>query len=119
MAGKDLDRFSRYTFGSFDNRLRGYPAALIRYDRGGVLRTSLAWAAGRYLRLDAFADAAYVRDPGFGVASRPYSGLGVAAELPAPFGTLLAVEWGHGFQGLDAQGRRGTNVIRISGYKMF
>jgi len=119
MAGKDLDRFSRYSFGSFDNRLRGYPAALIRYDRGGVLRTSLAWAAGRYLRLDAFADAAYVRDPGFGVASRPYSGLGVAAELPAPFGTLLAVEWGHGFQGLDAQGRRGTNVIRISGYKMF
>ena len=35
MAGSDLDRFSRYTFGTFDNRLRGYPSALIRYDRGG------------------------------------------------------------------------------------
>ena len=37
--GSDLDRFSRYALGTFDNRLRGYPSALIRYDRGAVLRT--------------------------------------------------------------------------------
>ena len=119
MSGRDLDRFSRYSFGSFDNRLRGYPSALIRYDRGAVIRTSVAWAAGRLLRLDGFADTAYVRDPGFGPRSKSYTGIGAAAEVPAPFGTLLAVEWGYGFQGVNSNGRRGTQVVRISGYKMF
>jgi hypothetical protein len=119
MSGRDLDRFSRYTFGSFDNRLHGYPSALIRYDRGAVVRASAAWAAGAFLRIDGFLDTAYVHDPGFGSRSRSYTGIGAAAEVPAPFGTLLAVEWGYGFQGINADGRRGTHVVRISGYKMF
>ena len=119
MAGRDLDRFSRYTFGSFDNRLRGYPSALIRYDRGAVFRGSAAWATGKLLRLDGFVDSALVRDPGFGSRNRSYSGLGAAAEVPAPFGTLVAIEWGYGFQGVNSDGGRGTQVIRISGYKIF
>jgi hypothetical protein len=119
MTGRDLDRFSRYTFGSFDNRLRGYPSALIRYDRGGVLRGSAAWSAGRLLRIDGFLDTAYVHDPGFGRSSRNYTGIGAAAEFPAPLGTLVAVEWGYGFQGINSNGRRGTQVVRVSGYKMF
>jgi hypothetical protein len=119
MTGWDLDRFSRYTFGSFDNRLRGYPSALIRYDRGAVFRGAAAWSAGRLLRLDGFFDSAYVRDPGFGRGGRRYSGLGAAAEVPAPFGTLVAVEWGYGFQGLNTDGGRGTQVVRITGYKIF
>jgi hypothetical protein len=119
MTGRDLDRFSRYTFGSFDNRLRGYPSALIRYDRGAVVRGSAAWSAGRLLRLDGFLDSAYVRDPGFGPHGRSYSGVGAAAEVPAPFGTLVAVEWGYGFQGLNSDGRRGTQVLRVTGYKIF
>ena len=119
MDGRDLDRFSRYAFGAFDNRLRGYPSALIRYDRGGVLRTALAWAPGRLVRLDGFADTAYVRDPGFGSRPKNYTGFGAALEAPAPFGTLVAVEWGYGVQGIDADGGRGTHVIRISGFKIF
>jgi hypothetical protein len=119
MTGRDLDRFSRYTFGSFDNRLRGYPSALIRYDRGAVFRGAAAWSAGRLLRLDGFIDSAYVHDPGFGRGGRGYSGLGAAAEMPAPFGTLVAVDWGYGFQGLNAGGGRGTQVMRITGYKIF
>ena len=119
MSGRDLDRFSRYSFGGFDNRLRGYPSALIRYDRGGVVRAAGAWAAGRRLRIDAFLDTAYVRDPNFGSRASSYTGVGAAIEVPAPFGTLAAVEWGYGFQGIDAEGRRGTHVVRVSGYKMF
>lgn len=119
IAGRDLDRFSRYSFGTFDNRLRGYPSALIRYDRGGVLRGALAWAAGRFLRVDAFADSAMVRDPGFGGGLRNYTGIGGAIEVPAPFGTLVALEWGYGFRGINADGRVGTQVIRVTGYKVF
>ena len=119
MGGSGLDRFSRFAFGTFDNRLRGYPSALIRYDRGGVIRTAAAVSMFRVMRLDGFADTALVHDPGFGRRLRQYTGLGAALEAPAPFGTLVAVEWGYGLQGIDANGRRGTHVVRLSGYKVF
>ena len=119
MSGRDLDRFSRYSFGTFDNRLRGYPSALIRYDRGGVVRSALAFAAAKAIRADLFLDSAEVHDPGFGRGLRNYTGLGAALEAPAPFGTLVAVEWGYGFRGINANGRVGTQVVRISGYKIF
>jgi hypothetical protein len=119
MAGSDLDRFSRYTFGTFDNRLRGYPSALIRYDRGAVFRSALAWSAGKLVRLDGFVDSAAVHDPGFGRGLRNYTGVGAAAEVPAPFGTLVAVEWGYGFRGVNGNGTLGTQVVRVSAFKVF
>jgi len=119
MGGHDLDRFSRYSFGTFDNRLRGYPSALVRYDRGGVIRGVAARAVGKVARLDGFVDVAAVRDRGFGRRYRNYTGVGFAAEAPAPFGMLAAIEWGYGIRGLNADGSRGTHVIRVSAYKMF
>jgi hypothetical protein len=92
---------------------------LVRYDRGGVVRGAVAWAPGGLVRLDGFADTAYVRDPGFGSSPRRYTGFGAAIEAPAPFGTLVAVEWGYGLQGINADGGRGTQVIRVSGFKIF
>ena len=119
MGGRDLDRFSRYAFGTFDNRLRGYPSALVRYDRGGVVRGALAWSVARVARLDLFLDSAQVRDPGFGRGFRNYTGMGAALEAPAPFGLLVTAEWGYGFRGVDADGGRGTHVIRLSAFKVF
>ncbi|MEO5898209.1 MAG: hypothetical protein ABIS06_21190 [Vicinamibacterales bacterium] len=119
MGGRDLDRFSRYSFGSFDNRLRGYPAALVRYDRGAVVRGAVAWSASKLVRIDGFLDTAAVHDPGFGGGLRNYTGVGAAAEVPAPFGLLASVEWGYGFRGVNADGRYGTHVIRVSAYKVF
>jgi hypothetical protein len=119
MSGHDLDRFSRYSFGTFDNRLRGYPSALIRYDRGAVLRTALAWSAGRLIRIDGFLDYAAVHDPGFGRRLRNYTGFGTALEAPAPFGTLIAIEWGYGARGVNSDGRLGTQVLRVNAYKVF
>ena len=119
MSGRDLDRFSRYAFGSFDNRLRGYPSALIRYDRGGVVRTVLTWAPGGFVRLDGFLDSALVRDAAYGGRTRSYTGAGAALEAPAPFGTLVAIEWGYGFRGVNADGRLGTHVVRVSAFKVF
>lgn len=119
MAGHDLDRFSRYAFGTFDNRLRGYPSALVRYDRGAIVRGSASWALAPLARLDLFVDSAQVRDRGFGDAFRNYTGVGAAIEAPAPFGLLTAVEWGYGFRGRDADGSQGTHVIRLSAFKVF
>ena len=50
---------------------------------------------------------------------RNYTGVGAAAEVPAPFGTLVAVEWGYGFRGVNANGTLGTQVVRVSGFKVF
>jgi len=119
MGGAGLDRFSRYSFGAFDNRLHGYPSALVRYDRGAVVRTAVAWTPARLFRLDGFADTAAVRDPNFGHSVRNYTGIGAALEAPAPFGTLLAVEWGFGLRGVNTNGHVGTHVVRITGYKVF
>ena len=118
-GGHDLDRFSQYSFGTFDNRLHGYPSALIRYDRGATLRSTLAWSPGRLLRLDGFTDAAFVRDTGFARGVSRFAGIGAAIEAPAPFGTLVAAEWGYGFQGINSDGRPGTHVVRVTGYKVF
>jgi len=119
MGGHDLDRFSRYAFGTFDNRLHGYPAALIRYDGGLVGRGVLGWSAGRFVRVDGFADTAFVHDPGFARGVSRFTGLGAALEAPAPFGTLIAAEWAYGIQGVNAGGKRGTHVLRVSAYKVF
>lgn len=119
MDGRDLDRFSRYTFGTFENRLRGYPAASIRYDRGFAAHSVASWSAGRRLRLDGFFDLAAVREPARGNGLRTYPGAGAAIEVPMPFGLLTAVEWGYGPRGLTSSGREGTQVFRLTAYKMF
>lgn len=111
MGGSDLDRFSRYAFDAFGNRLRGYPTASIRYDRGAVARTVTSWTA-RGWRADVFGDVAVVRDPGFGERMRGYPGTGAAVEVSGPFRTLWAVEWGYGVQAR-------THTIRITAYRTF
>lgn len=118
MAGTGLDRFSRYGFGAFENRLTGYPTATIRYDRGAVLRTVTSWA-GRGFRVDTFADVAAVRDPGFGGRNRTYPGIGAAVEIGGPARTLWSVEWGHGFRARRSDGGQGTHAVRVTGFRVF
>ncbi len=118
MDGVNLDRFSRYSFDAFENRLRGYPTASIRYDRGVVGRTATSWSA-RGWRVDAFGDMALVRDPGVGSALRGYPGIGVALEAGGPFQTLWSVEWGYGFRARREDGGTGTQAVRVMGYRGF
>jgi hypothetical protein len=119
MGGRGLDRFSRYGFDGFQNRLRGYPAATVRYDRGAVGHGVLTWNAARALRLDGFLDVARVRDAGWGPRARTYVGVGAAVEAPLPMRALAAVEWGYGFQARGAAGETGTHVVRVTAYKTF
>jgi undecaprenyl-diphosphatase len=119
MGGRALDRFSRYTFDAFENRLRGYPTASVRFDRGGVARATMAWSATRRVRLDAFADAAFVDDPGLGDGLRAYPGLGAGVEAPLPHLGIVAAEWGYGFEGRRVDGGRGTHVFRVTAYRVF
>jgi hypothetical protein len=118
MGGRDLDRFSRYGFDAFENPLHGYPTASIRYDRGAVVRSATAWTTHR-MRIDAFADAAYVHDPGWASAARTYPGVGAGIESAGPFRTLLSFDWGYGFRASRTGGGRGTQTARITVYRGF
>lgn len=118
MGGRDLDRFSRYGFDAFENPLHGYPTSSIRYDRGAVVRTATAWTT-HAVRVDAFADAAYVHDPGWASAERTYPGIGAGVESAGPFRTLVSVEWGYGFRAPRTGGGQGTQTARITVYRGF
>lgn len=119
MDGLKLDRFSRYAFGTFDNPLRGYPNAAVRYDRGFVFRSALSWTAATHLRVDGFADMGIVRDPGMASRLRGFPGIGLGLEAPLPFGLLAGVEWGYGFAARRSNGATGTQVVKVSAYKVF
>jgi hypothetical protein len=117
MAGRGLDRFSRFTFDGLENRLHGSPSATVRFDGGLVARTALSATATRAVRGDLFVDLAVVRDP-TRPADRTFPGLGAAAELRLPWSTLLTAEWGYGPEARDRDGERGAHVIRITAYKI-
>ena len=118
MAGRDLDRFSRFTFDGLENRLHGSPSATMRFDRGVVLRSALSATAARAVRGDLFLDLAVVHDPTRGAGHRAFPGFGAAAELRLPWSTLLSAEWGYGPEARDREGRRGAHVVRITAYKI-
>jgi hypothetical protein len=118
LLGRHLDRFSRFGFDAFDNRLRGYPSAGLRFDRGAVLRTAGTWTVASGLRLDVFLDGAVVRDPTIGPGARGHVGTGAALEAALPGRVLLSVDWGFGFEARDREGRRGTHVVRLTAYKI-
>ena len=120
LGGHGLDRFSRYSFDGFENRLVGYPVASVRFDRGLVGHGLVSWRARPGLRLQALVDAARVRDAGFEEGGgRTLVGLGAGVEAALPWRTLLAVDWGYGRDGLDRDGRRGTQTLRLTAFRVF
>jgi hypothetical protein len=118
LAGRDLDRFSRFTVDGLENRLHGSPSAAVRFDRGLVVRSALSATAARAVRGDVFLDVAAVHDPSQGTGYRSFPGIGAAVELRLPLSTLLTAEWGYGPQAPDRDGGRGAHVLRITAYKI-
>jgi hypothetical protein len=119
MGGRDLDRFSRYAIDSFLNRLRGYAAGSLRYDRGLLLRAQASAALLPGLRADLFADCGVLHDPGYGRGLKPYPGTALGLALALPRGALLTAEVGVAFEGRDREGRRGTRSLQITAVKTF
>jgi hypothetical protein len=118
LAGRNLDRFSRFGFDAFESRLRGYPSAGVRFDRGAILRTAATASLRRGLRLDGFLDAALVRDPSEGSGAARHLGMGAAVEAALPARILLTADWGFGFGARDRDGHKGTHVFRLTALRI-
>jgi hypothetical protein len=95
-GGRNLDRFSKYQFGMFDDtRIHGVPASGVRYPELGMVRGSYTLNIFDIYRLDLFAEQAWGRD-------RPtpwesLTGLGAAINFRAPKSTILRADFGKSF----------------------
>ncbi len=96
-GGQRLDRFSMYKFGLFDpTRMRGIPAAGVRFSEVGMVRASYSFNLLNRYRLALYADHAWGRTPD----ERdwvPTTGVGVEANFPGPKTTMMKVGVGKGF----------------------
>ena len=97
-GGRDLDRFSMYQFGLFDEtRIHGVPTAGVRFPELAMLRGSYSLSILELYRLDLFVDQALGRDPVERSAWRSITGLGIGFNLRGPFRTLVRGEIGKSF----------------------
>jgi len=94
-GGRDLDRFSSYMFGMYDEtRIHGVPAAGVRFPELAMLRGQYSFNLLETYRLDLFAEQALGRDPDPGTRWRSITGLGIGFNLHGPFRTLVRGEVG-------------------------
>lgn len=97
-GGRDLDRFSTYQFGLFDEtRIHGVPTAGVRFPELAMLRGSYSLNLFELYRLDVFFDQALGREPGTSRHWRSITGLGLGFNLRGPFRTLVRGEIGKSF----------------------
>jgi hypothetical protein len=95
-GGRDLDRFSTYQFGLFDDtRIHGVPSAGVRYDELAMIRGSYSFNAFEQYRFDAFFDRGWGRLRGQDWEG--LTGIGAAFNLRAPWNTILRAEVGKSF----------------------
>jgi hypothetical protein len=117
-AGRGLDRFSRFGFDAFENRLAGYATNALRHDGALVGRLAFAATPHSRLRLAGFVDGARVRHSSAASGSANHGGAGLTAETP--LGPLvLSAEWARGFAAPTQHGPAGPSVVRVAVFAAF
>jgi hypothetical protein len=97
-GGSDLDRFSKYQFGMFDDtRIHGVPASGVRFQQLGAARGSYSFNIFEQYRLDLFLERAWGQDRTFDATWQPITGLGAAINLRTPYNTMLRADFGKSF----------------------
>jgi len=107
LGGHDLDRFSKYEFGSFSgNPVRGYKSGSLRTQEAFIANISYGLNIENIIRFEGFYDQAVLNDKKSGFDNTYYSGAGLLASLNGPWSnTLVRAEVGvpvvsHGIHGV-------------------
>lgn len=118
-GGRDLDRFSKYVFGFFDeNRIHGVPASGVRFEALTMFRGSYSFNLFEQYRLDLFVDQAIGRDRAVTPGWQPVTGLGLGFNTRGPRGTMLRGDFGKGL--LPSRYREpGSLVFQVQVLKPF
>lgn len=106
LGGADLDRFSKYEFGTFSGHpLHGFKSGSLRTERAWVANLSYGLNIEDVIRFEGFYDQAVLRDRRSGFENTYFSGAGLLASVNGPWqNSLLRVEVGvpvvsHGVRG--------------------
>jgi hypothetical protein len=112
-GGENLDRFSRYQFGMFDDtRIHGVPASGLRFDTLALARGSYSFNIFDQYRLDLFFEHGRGRDLSIDRTWQPVTGLGAAVNVRAPYNTILRADVGRSFLPQRYSGV-GSTVVQI------
>ncbi len=102
LDGSNLDRFSKFDFGTFSNvRVRGYETGKVRADETLAAHLNYGWNLGGALRLELLADAALATEEISGLDQELLAGVGVAGTVVGPWSTLINVDLGVAVAGPD------------------
>ena len=109
-GGHDLDRFTMYQFGFFDdNRIHGVPSSGIRFAQLGMIRGSYSVNIFDQYRLDLFLDQAFGRVPRRSSSWQAVTGVGLGFNVRGPWSTLLRGDFGKSF--LPVEYRKPGSVV--------
>lgn len=90
LGGHDLDRFSKYEFGSFSgNPVRGYKSGSLRTESAFVANVSYGLNIEDIIRFEGFYDQAVVKDRRSGFNNTYFSGAGLLASVNGPWSNSL------------------------------
>jgi hypothetical protein len=97
LDGESLDRFSRYQFSFFGDRLRvrGFSGSGMRFDRGILARVRYTFNMGEVVSFDTGVDHARVENLPGGGDPESHTGIGFAAKFVGPWGLLIRIEYGY------------------------
>ena len=117
-GGERLDRFSKWSFGYFSNRVRGFAGSGVRYQQGGLARAYYGFNLGEVIRLDANFDYARVRDRDVFQDDLSFFGTGLTATLMGPWKTIITLDYGYGLHS-DIPGLEHESEYRLVLLKVF
>ncbi len=118
LGGGDQDRFSKYRFGLFDNRLRGFSGSAVHFTNGAVAHLEYAFNLGDVVRFEAIVDQARVKDRQLGEDFRDYTGFGLAGQFVGPWGLLFRLDWGIAVAS-DVPEFEGEQEVQLTVLKLF
>jgi len=118
LGSRDLDRFSKYQFGLFDDRLRGFSGSGLRFTDGAVAHLIYNFSLADVIRFEAAVDRARVRDRQLGEEFHNFTGVGVAGQFIGPWGLLIQLDIGR-VAASDIPEYRGGTEFRLEFLKLF
>ncbi len=112
-GGRNLDRFSQYQFGFFDEqRIHGVPSSGVRFSELGMFRAAYSFNLFDQFRVELSVDHAYGRDPWIGPAWQRITGVGTGFLVRGPFGTMIRGDIGKSFLP-DRYAKPGSFVFQL------
>jgi hypothetical protein len=133
LDGAGQDRFSKYTFGFFGNRVRGFSGSGVRFNRGLLSSASYSFNLAGVIRIEATLDYARVKDTTLADLPPPanpssaqsclgcaqdFGGFGLSGNVMGPWSTLVRFDWGIAVKS-DIPGLQGKQEISFALLKFF